>query len=69
MQNATEYEGEIKSLLKQYKEIEENNRMENSRDLFKKSGDVKGIFHTGMGTIMGRNGKNLTEAEDVKKRH
>ena len=42
--------------------------MENSRDLFKKTGDIKGLFHTRMGKIMSRNGKNLTEVEDIKKR-
>ena len=42
--------------------------MENSRALFKKIGDIKGIFHTRMGKIMGRNGMNLTEVEDIKKR-
>jgi len=42
--------------------------MENSRDLFKKTGDTKGLFHTRMGKIMSRNGKNLTEVEDIKKR-
>ena len=42
--------------------------MENSRDLFKKTGDTKGLFHTRMGKIMSRNGKNLTEVEAIKKR-
>ena len=50
------------------KEIEENNRMENTRDLFKKIRDTKGTFHAKMGTIMDRNGMDLTEAEDIKKR-
>ena len=49
-------------------EIEENNRMEKTRDLFKKIRDTKGTFHTKMGTIKERNGMNLTEAEDIKKR-
>ena len=44
-------------------EIEENNRMGNTRALFKKTGDMKGTCHTNMGTIKDRNGKNLTEAE------
>ena len=52
----------------QCKEIEENNRMEKTRDLFKKIRDTKGIFHAKMGTIKDRNGMDLTEAEDIKKR-
>ena len=52
----------------QYKEIEENNRMEKTRDLFKKIGDTKVDFHAKMGTIKDRNGMDLTEAEDTKKR-
>ena len=52
----------------QCKEIEENNRMGKTRDLFKKIKDTKGVFHTKMGTIKDKNGMNLTEAEDVKKR-
>ena len=52
----------------QCKEIEENNRMGKSRDLFKKIRDTKGIFHTKMGSIKDRNGMDITEAEDVKKR-
>ena len=51
-----------------YKEIEENNRMGKIRDLFKKTRDTKGTFHAKMGTIKDRNGMNLTEAEDTKKR-
>ena len=50
------------------KEIEENNRMGNTRDLFKKIRDTKGMFHAKMGTIKDRNGMDLTEAEDIKKR-
>ena len=50
------------------KEIEENNRMGKTRDLFKKIGDIKGTFHARMGTIKNRNGKDLTEAEDINKR-
>ena len=50
------------------KEIEENNRMGKTRDLFKKIRDTKGIFHEKMSTIKDRNGINLTEAEDIKKR-
>ena len=52
----------------QCKEIEENNRMEKTRDLFKKMRDTKGIFHAKMGTIKDRNGMDLTEAEDIRKR-
>ena len=52
----------------QCKEIEENNRMGKTRDLFKKNGDRKETFHAKMGTIKGRNGMELTEAEDTKKR-
>ena len=52
----------------QCKEIEENNRMGKTRDLFKKIRDTKGIFHAKMGTIKNRNGMNLTEEEDIKKR-
>ena len=51
----------------QYKEIEENNRMRQTRDLFKKIRDIKGIFHAKMGSIKGRNDINLKEAEDIKK--
>ena len=50
-------------LSEQYKETEENNRMGKTRDLFKKTGDIKGTFHSKMGTIKDRNGKDLTEAE------
>ena len=49
------------------KEIEENNRMGKTRDLFKKNRDTKGTFHVKMGTIKDRNGMNLTEAEDINK--
>ena len=52
----------------QCKEIEENNRMGKTRDLFKKIRDIKGIFHAKMGLIKDRNGLDLTEAEDIKKR-
>ena len=52
----------------QCKEIEETNRMGNTRDLFKKIRDTKGIFHAKMGSIKDRNGLDLTEAEDIKKR-
>ena len=52
----------------QYKEIEENNRMGKTRDLFKKIRDTKGTFHARMGSIKDRNSMELTEAEDIKKR-
>ena len=52
----------------QCKEIEENNRMGNTRDLFKNIRDTKGTFHEKMGSIKDRNGRDLTEAEDIKKR-
>ena len=55
-------------LSNQCKEIEENNRMGETRDLVKKIRDTKGKFHAKMGTIKDRNGRNLTEAEDIKKR-
>ena len=52
----------------QCKEIEENNRMEKSRDFFKKIRDIKGTFHAKMGTIKDKKGMDLTETEDIKKR-
>ena len=52
----------------QCKEIEENNRMGETRDLFKKIRDTKGTFHAKMGSIKNRNHRDLTEAEDIKKR-
>ena len=52
----------------QCKEIEENNRMGKTRDLFKKTRDTKGTFHAKMGLIKDRNGMDLTEAEDIKKK-
>ena len=52
----------------QCKEIEENNRMGKTRDLFKKIRDTNRTFHAKMGSIKDRNGMNLTEAEDIKKR-
>ena len=55
-------------LSNQCKEIEENNRKEKTRDLFKKIRDTKGTFHAKMGSIKDRNGIDLTEAEDIKKR-
>ena len=55
-------------LCNQCKEIEENNRMGRTRDHFKKIRDTKGTFHAKMGSIKSRNGLDLTEAEDIKKR-
>ena len=52
----------------QCKEIEENNRMGKTRDLFNKVRNTKGIFHSKMGSIKDRNGMDLTEVEDIKKR-
>ena len=52
----------------QYKEIEKNNRMRKIRDFFKKIRDTKGTFYAKMGSIKDRNGIDLTEAEDIKKR-
>ena len=52
----------------QCKEIRENNRMGKTKDLFRKIGDIKRIFHAKMGTIKDRNSKDLTEAEEIKKR-
>ena len=54
-------------LNEQYKEIEENNRIGKNKDLFKKIGDIKETFHARMGTIMGKNDKDLKEAEEIKK--
>ena len=55
-------------LSNQYKEIEENNRMGKTRDLFKKLRDTKRTFHAKMGSIKDRNGMDLTEAENINKR-
>ena len=55
-------------LIDQCKEIEGNNRMGKTRDLFKKIRNTKGTFHVKMGLIKDRNGRDLTEAEDIKKR-
>ena len=55
-------------LSNQCKEIEENNRMGKTRDIFKKIRDTKGTFHAKMGSIKDRNGMDLTEVEDIKKR-
>ena len=62
-------ERDMKAFLSdQCKEIEDNNRMGKTRDLFKKIRDTKGTFHAKMGAIKDRNGMDLTEAEDIKKR-
>ena len=58
----------VKMLHSICKEIEENNRMGITRDLFKKIGDIKGTFHARMGTIKDKNVKNVTEADKIKKR-
>ena len=55
-------------LSEQGKEIDESNRMESTRDFFKKIRDAKGTFHAKMGTIKDRNGLDLTDAEDIKER-
>ena len=69
MQSSKEQQRDKKAFLSdQSKEIEENNRMGKTRDLFKKVRDTKGTFHTKMGSIKERNGMDLTEAEDIKKR-
>ena len=66
-----QYQREIRkpfSVINQCKKIEENNRMGKPRDLFKKIRDTKGTFHAKIGLIKDRNGLDLTEAEDIKKR-
>ena len=75
MQRSKEYQKRDKKsfLIDQCKEIEENNRMENNRmrktgNLFNKIKDTKGTFHAKMGSIKDRNGLDLREAEDIKKR-
>ena len=70
MQSSKIYHEEIRkpSSSDQCKEIEENNRMGKTRDLFKKIRDAKGIFHAKMGSIKDRNSMDLTKAEDIKKR-
>ena len=70
MQSSKEWQGEIKKafLSDQCKEIEENNRMGKTRDLFKKIRNTKGTFYGKMGTIKDRNGMDLIEIEDIKKR-
>ena len=70
MQSSKEQQGERKKafLRDQCKEIEENNRMGKTSDLFKKIRDIKGTFYAKMGSIKDRNWMDLTEAEDIKKR-
>ena len=69
MQSSKYSKGDKKAFLRdQCKEIEENNRMVKTRDLFKKIRDRKGTFHAKMGTKKDRNDMDLTEAEDIKKR-
>ena len=69
MQSSKEQQGEIRkpsSVVNGKKQ--ENNRMGNARDLFKKIRDTKGTFHAKMGSIKDRNGMDITEADDIKKR-
>ena len=69
MQSSKEYQADKKDFLRdQCKEIEENNTMRKIGDLFKKMRDTKGTFHKKMGSIKDRNGMDITEAEDTKKR-
>ena len=71
MQNSKEKQEEIRnpsSVSDQCKEIEEDNRTGKTRDRFRKIRDTKGTFHAKMGTIKDRNGMDLTEAGDIKKR-
>ena len=55
-------------LTEQHKEIEENNRMRKTRDIFKKTGDIKGTFYAKMGTVKDKLSKDLTKEEEIKKR-
>ena len=69
MQSSKEKQGEIRAFLSdQCKEIEENNRMGKTRELFKKIRDTKGTFHAKIGSIKDRSGLDLTEAEDINER-
>ena len=69
MQCSREQEGEIRnSSYSLLFSIEKNNRIGKTRDLFKKIGDTKGTFHAKIGTIKDRNGKDLTEAEEIRKK-
>ena len=69
MESSREQQRDEKVFLsEQCREIEENNRMGKTRDLFKEIGDTKRIFHAKMGTIRDKNGKDLTEIEEINKR-
>ena len=69
MQSSKEQQGDKKDFLSEHcQEIEEHNRMGKTRDLFKKIRETNGTLHAKMGTIKDRNGMDLTEAEDIKKR-
>ena len=69
MQSSKEKQGDKKAFLNdQCKEIDENNRMGKTRAVFKKTRDTKGTFHAKMGSIKNRNGLDLTEVDDIKKR-
>ena len=70
MQSSKEKQGEIRKPSSgiNAKKIEKNNRIGKTTDLFKKIRDTKGTFHAKMGSIKERNGRDLTEAEDIKKR-
>ena len=70
MQSPKEWQGEIRkpSSVINAKQIEENNRIEKTRDLFKKIRDIKGTFHAKVSSIKDRNDMDLIEAEDIKKR-
>ena len=69
MQSSRKSKGDKKALLsEQCKEIKENSRLGKTRNLFKKIGDTKGTFHAKTGAIKDKNGKDLTEAEEIKKR-
>ena len=70
MQSFREQQGETRrpSSMKKSKQIEENNRKGKTKDIIKKSGNIKGIFHPKMGKIKDKNGKVCIEAEEIKKR-
>ena len=70
MQSSREQQGEIKKafLNEQCKEVEETNRIGKTKDLFKKTEDIKGPFHSRMGTMKDGSNTDLTEAEEIKKR-
>ena len=68
MQSSREQRDKKAFLSEEWKEIEENNRTGKTRDVFKEIGDIKRTFHTRMDMIKDRNGKDLTEAEEIKKR-